>query len=311
MLLLSPPPPLHPPLLLYCVSRPYSLHPLAAQDECDDINLWQYNSTCYSFNPGSLNFEEARARCEEFDTKLVEIDSEELNEFLKAKVNAFWSILSQFRTFHPQYNYEGAWIGARRDSPSSDWQWVQTGTGVSVTDWAEDAATVAGSGAKCAVMRNDFNESWVEEDCQSRRPIGAICQQSVDPPQQKCLNGYCYRLLTMLTPFNRADFRCQYYGHFGSIPAYVGTQEEMEFIQGFLDEATFNEPQQDGKANVWVRQTQTVSTEIYHGDCWALDASDGWKKIQVPCSSRNAVLCVDDHTWDGGATVVSGEVIHP
>ena len=219
----------------------------------------------------------------------MEIESEEENEFLKARLRDFWVKYEAYEKEDPSPSFfsmrKMAYIGARQELGSSVWEWARSGAEVSVTDWAPDAwpAYMMVPQAKCAVMSHSYDESWEEYACESPN-VFSLCEAPTGFPQERCVKDVCYKLLPMLGSHDNSEARCS---HYGSGVAHLRSQEEMNFVEDFLNEATFREPQVKGKASVWVKKVD----DSYFGTCMVLDAANDWKKKEVPCASTNAVLC--------------------
>ena len=256
-----------------------------------------YQDTCYRLfgtdkTQGSADFECLGPK----GGDLVEISSEGENNFVKELLrrNAADDVTSAWM-FH---------------SSKGDWNEYMEGK-LTYTDWATPESPWSPD-LECAVFSKDADWAWEKADCYNETSF--VCERAAT--QTECFGGSCYDLHKRHSSIDGANFLCKEHGGY---VVEIDTQEEQNFVKDFLNRAKLpahmshrvtdnyvwlGASDEDSEGNFYGKNS---GTEVGFGgfsgwafgqpnsgfgaQCTALDGNRDWKKTDVWCTGRSAVLC--------------------
>merc|ERR1712137_1127000 len=127
--------------------------------ECPDG--WVTNDdSCYLFDHSLLTFKEAEALCTQEASHLVEIETDEENDFI-----------SKFGGFLKSPAY---WIGLTDEAVEHSWMWLNSNTAANYTSWYKGRPN--GQRARnCAEMIAAYGFAWFDTACTTAH--AAICER--------------------------------------------------------------------------------------------------------------------------------------
>eukprot|EP00105_Crassostrea_gigas_P030493 XP_011452811.1 PREDICTED: perlucin-like protein [Crassostrea gigas] len=153
-------------LRIYLLSI-FSLTGVLAQSSCPHGWLKNDNS-CYLFVTHVDNdWTESEYFCHMIGSKLVEIETEKENNFLK----------NHARSEH-QHAKSGFWIGGTDAVVEGEWIWITSQAKFSYDDWADDFPDDYEGNEDCAHLWSGVNYSWNDSNCDER--MNFICEKPLD-----------------------------------------------------------------------------------------------------------------------------------
>lgn len=252
--------------------------------------------------PSGYSYIYALRHCEDYDSYLVEITSEEENNFVKDFVR------------QETYDSEtGVYIGARKRFMTDAWQWQKSGDDLTFTDWSQPGKRRVGRESVCASLNRDQEWAWVEQSCDISQGQTSVCETC--PLQKACFQGSCYQLMCSTVDQNDIEDKCR---NIGGYVLEINSQEESDFIKGFLNK--YPVPQSDiaDTKNVWVGlsdedeegnfkwlsngaapsytnwmndEPNNLGVNGRDENCVVLDGNNEWKWNDVMCFFPNALVC--------------------
>ncbi|MDO4170321.1 MAG: C-type lectin domain-containing protein [Lachnospiraceae bacterium] len=109
--------------MIICIINFY-IFSISASSNNLPANTIKFNSNSYKFYNETLNWHEAKEKCEELGGHLATISSEEENHFLKSNI--------------PDNDVSFFWIGGTDEKEEGNWKWV-TGEAFNFTCWSENS----------------------------------------------------------------------------------------------------------------------------------------------------------------------------
>ncbi|KAL8575205.1 hypothetical protein ACOMHN_042326 [Nucella lapillus] len=261
-------------------------------------------NTCVQLVSRDMTWDQARSTCKRHSADLVTITNSAFNSFIKA----------QIRTHRGKY-----WIGLHDRHQENVFQWLDSNSRASYTDWSSGQPNRQGATANCVALFDQGLYQWYETPCGSRyhficqtkatvnghpppvttpRPWSANC----GPYWEAAPNSYsCYMFNTDRLSWTDARLACQAKG--GDLASITALAEEA-YITGRI--ASLNTP------FFWVgandRQVETgwqwsdrspfsfldwnpgEPNNRGNSDCVGIARTDGrWSDFT--CTSRYAYIC--------------------
>ncbi|GFR75816.1 macrophage mannose receptor 1 [Elysia marginata] len=283
-----------------------------AKDVCPSgYDLFQ--GSCYKLGYPSLGFFRAQRRCNIDGGHLAEITSQEENDHVK-------SLLRDAAANIETGAYIGAvWYEENTLSGGSGWEWEENLDEVIFSDWADpawqpDSSSYQGQGY-CAMMSQENDWAWAAQDCETREGMVAVCERQ--PAHEECFQDSCYQLFHDYTYQFEFGHKCK---SLGGKALEINSEEESDFIQGFLDAAparkdafgTFSltevwlgasDSDSEGDFRWWSDDSELDFDNWGPGqpnngapngaeeNCVVLESSEGWKWKDVSCDDARAVVC--------------------
>ncbi|GFR85113.1 C-type mannose receptor 2 [Elysia marginata] len=275
-----------------------------ASNECPDG--WEFfEGSCYTLGETTKDVWYARRKCRELDGYLVEVTTQEENDFVKDLVS---------RTAADDVS--GAYLGVQKFSRQGAWELYTTGTPASYFDFATVSKVQTSSVYSCAVFDRASDWSWVAQSCDSQQGMRFVCERC--PMQRECFQGSCYDIRCLPHSHRFISRVC---GYAGAQVLEINSEAEKDFIKSFLRNSTVpkSEPYRLNTGNVWLGATD-LDTEgdwrwmsdnseltltdwadgepnhfgVYqsrNADCVVLDWQNDWKWNSEKCIFDNYVMC--------------------
>ncbi|XP_041372452.1 perlucin-like protein [Gigantopelta aegis] len=120
-----------------------------------------FEDSCYVILQDKQSWASSMAMCQAYGAYLVEISSDEENEFVRGMIR---------ETHSPIW---GHWLGATDEYSESHWLWSHSGRALYYSNWEEDQPDNYQTSQHCAVMHN--NGRWDDGECDLT--LKGICER--------------------------------------------------------------------------------------------------------------------------------------